>query len=303
MGIAHYIVYLLFRAAWFMAGLVPRQFLQRALEAAGAALIRLDSRHRTVIEENLDRAFPDMAADKKAALALDAIRCWARIVAELVHERDFIGDADLADLTNLHEAIEANIEKTGRLIILTAHTGNFEVMPRLWGRSSKRPLGVFHRPMKNPYMDAFLTAERRSANYFAFERGAGIKRALRWIDEGGIFMVPLDQNQALGRGVFVPMFGELANTTTQLARLALALNAVVLPVFAAWEGERLVAVTHEPIVLTPEQKGARGDARRTVLQELTAAYTREIEEAVRRYPAQWNWAHRRWKTRPPTEIS
>jgi KDO2-lipid IV(A) lauroyltransferase len=33
----------------------------------------------------------------------------------------------------------------------------------------------------------------------------------------------------------------------------------------------------------------------------TANFTRLIEDYARRYPEQWLWVHRRWKTRPPGE--
>ena len=36
------------------------------------------------------------------------------------------------------------------------------------------------------------------------------------------------------------------------------------------------------------------------LDALTRA-TALLEEVVRRYPEQWFWMHRRWKTRPPGE--
>ena len=31
----------------------------------------------------------------------------------------------------------------------------------------------------------------------------------------------------------------------------------------------------------------------------TARFTAVLEEAIREYPSQWLWMHRRWKTRPP----
>ena len=45
---------------------------------------------------------------------------------------------------------------------------------------------------------------------------------------------------------------------------------------------------------------ARDDADEEVLVN-TANFARRIEEYVRRYPDQWLWVHRRWKTRPPGE--
>jgi KDO2-lipid IV(A) lauroyltransferase len=33
----------------------------------------------------------------------------------------------------------------------------------------------------------------------------------------------------------------------------------------------------------------------------TALFNRVLEQVVRRYPDQWLWVHRRWKTRPPGE--
>jgi KDO2-lipid IV(A) lauroyltransferase len=62
-----------------------------------------------------------------------------------------------------------------------------------------------------------------------------------------------------------------------------------------------VAVVGETIETPAEGKSLRGAARERALHDLTARYTAEIERVVRAYPEQWNWAHRRWKTRPTVE--
>jgi len=38
------------------------------------------------------------------------------------------------------------------------------------------------------------------------------------------------------------------------------------------------------------------------VRENTARFSAAIERYVRRYPGQWFWMHRRWKTRPPDEF-
>jgi KDO2-lipid IV(A) lauroyltransferase len=127
-------------------------------------------------------------------------------------------------------------------------------------------------------------------------RGVTVREALRILRRGGVFVVPLDQNQLPGRGIFVDLFGRPACTSTLLARLALASGAPVLPVFAAWRGRDTIAEIGVAIE-TPSS----ADDKETLTRALTERYTREIERMVRAYPSQWNWAHRRWKTRPRAE--
>ena len=43
------------------------------------------------------------------------------------------------------------------------------------------------------------------------------------------------------------------------------------------------------------------DRRRTDIVANTALFAKVTEEYIRRYPDQWLWVHRRWKTRPEGE--
>ena len=45
----------------------------------------------------------------------------------------------------------------------------------------------------------------------------------------------------------------------------------------------------------------RGDDPAEDVRRNTQRFTAVFEEMVRRYPEQWLWMHKRWKTRPPGE--
>jgi KDO2-lipid IV(A) lauroyltransferase len=103
--------------------------------------------------------------------------------------------------------------------------------------------------------------------------------------------VLIDQNAAPEEGVFVDFFGTPACAGAGFARIAARSGAAVIPGFALWsEAERRSVLRfYPPLPVT-------GDAAAD-----TAALHKRLEEAIRQYPDQWLWIHRRWKTRPEGE--
>jgi Kdo2-lipid IVA lauroyltransferase/acyltransferase len=71
----------------------------------------------------------------------------------------------------------------------------------------------------------------------------------------------------------------------------------VLPVFAPWDRarRRFLLKIEEPLTV------ARSGDHEDDVRRLTQLFTGVVEKYVRRYPDQWLWIHRRWKTRPPGE--
>jgi KDO2-lipid IV(A) lauroyltransferase len=73
----------------------------------------------------------------------------------------------------------------------------------------------------------------------------------------------------------------------------------VVPGFLLWEPAESRYVLHFGRAL---ELANTGDAEADALAN-TALFTATLEQYVRRYPEQWLWVHRRWKTRPPGEES
>jgi KDO2-lipid IV(A) lauroyltransferase len=107
----------------------------------------------------------------------------------------------------------------------------------------------------------------------------------------------MDTNMTPPQGVFVPFFGVAACTASGMARIAAKTGAAVVPGFLLWEESERRYVLH----FGEELKVVHtGDAEKDALVN-TAVFTAAIEGYVRRYPEQWLWMHRRWKTRPQGE--
>jgi KDO2-lipid IV(A) lauroyltransferase len=295
-----WLVYAMLRAAWAVAGVIPLGVLRALLGAASALVYHVDLHHRRVALENLKKAFPEWSETERGRVARAAFGNWARIAAELVHADELASGRTLETIRALDRKA-SELAAGGRgVLALTAHTANFELLARLLGRVSGKRVVVFHRRMANPFVGQLLLDDRARMNVATLGRGMVVREALRVLARGEILVVPLDQNQSRRRGVaFVDFFGHAACTSTLLARLSLATGLPVQPAFAVWEGDDLVATLGETIA--PPAVLARAERARAV-RDLTQRYTREVEDAVRRHPGQWNWAHRRWKTRPAAEL-
>jgi KDO2-lipid IV(A) lauroyltransferase len=159
------------------------------------------------------------------------------------------------------------------------------------------PMTMVIRRLDNPRVDKLVNDIRclhgnRVVHKDDFARG--LLQAMRRGDTVGILM---DTNMTPPQGVFVPFFGVPACTASGLARVAMRTGAAVLPGFLVWVAEEQKYVLHfgEEIPLA-----ATGDDEQYVLAN-TAQFTAAIEGFIRRYPDQWLWVHRRWKTRPEGE--
>jgi KDO2-lipid IV(A) lauroyltransferase len=82
-----------------------------------------------------------------------------------------------------------------------------------------------------------------------------------------------------------------------LARVAVRTGAAVVPGFLLWEeSEQKYVLRFLSEVALVETGDSEADA-----VENTARLTAVLEDVIRRYPDQWLWMHRRWKTRPEGE--
>jgi KDO2-lipid IV(A) lauroyltransferase len=203
--------------------------------------------------------------------------------------------AALARVEGLEHYVTAR-ERGQGVLVITGHLGAWE-LSSFYHSLMGYPMSMVIRRLDNPLVDALVNRVRcqhgnRVLHKDDFARG--LLSAMRNGDTVGILM---DTNMTPPQGVFVPFFGVEACTASGLARVALRTDATALPGFMVWEEaeKKYVLRFGAPIELE-----RTGDEEADIVNN-TARFTKAIEEAVRRYPDQWLWLHRRWKTRPAGE--
>jgi Kdo2-lipid IVA lauroyltransferase/acyltransferase len=276
---------------------MPVERAVKAGAALGSIIMRLDLGNRPIAERNLEIAFPELDRDARLKILIAMYRNWGRVIAEWPHagalNRGNVEQFVTYDgIENLNQALKL-AEKRG-VIILTAHYGNFELLPLAHSIYGHR-LAMIHRPLRNPQIDEQIRRVRTSFGAEIIERKQAGLALVKYLRQKWQVAVALDLD--VRDGVFVDFFGKQACTSDGVARIAMATRAPVVPAFMVRDGH---TARHRITVLPVMEMTAARD-REEAARENTQLMTAAIEMMIRRHPDHWNWIHRRWKTRPKGE--
>ena len=277
-----------------LLGLLPRGIARAVGGGVGTVAYRLQGRLRKTGLRNLEVAFPEKSDAERERILRRLYRNLGWLLAEFCQMPKYTPQNTRFFLR--YEGLEKYLaarERGKGVLIVTGHLGAWE-LSSYYHSLMGYPMSIVIRRLDNAKVDRLVNEIRclhgnRVLHKDDFARG--LLGAMRHGETVGILM---DTNMTPPQGVFVPYFGRLACTASGLARVALKTGAAVLPGFmvreeAEWKyvlrfGEEI------PLTVTDDDEA---DALAN-----TAKFTAVIEEYVRRYPEQWLWVHRRWKTRP-----
>jgi KDO2-lipid IV(A) lauroyltransferase len=289
-----------YAAAWLLLktiGAMPRPLARFTGAGTAALLLWMRPGLRRAADENLKLAFPTWRRQQRRAAMRGMTRQLGWMGAEFAHFPKYSNKN--IDRTVLLDGFEnfASAQARGKgVLFLTGHMSAWELAPfaqALFGY----PLHFLARAIDNPGVDDLITRYRCLSGNLPVEKNQSARAVLKVLAAGGTVGILADHNTLLAEGVFVDFFGIPACTTAGLARFALHTGAAVVPGFLHWDSAlRKYRLCFEPAV---ELVRTGDDA--TDVRENTQRFTRVIENYVRRYPEQWLWLHRRWKTRPPGE--
>jgi KDO2-lipid IV(A) lauroyltransferase len=289
-----------YAAAWpfiKILGTLPRP-LSRAFAIAISQLVYLfHFRLRQVGMRNLEMVFPEKSVAERKRILRGEFTSLGRQLAELCQFPRYTPEN--IDQVVVYDGLE-NYERAyarGKgVLFLTAHFGGWELSAFAHSLHGHW-VNIVMRPMDNQHLDRMLQSYRTMHGNKVVPKDDFVRGLLAAMKAGETVGILMDTNMTPPQGVFVDFFGIPACTASGLARIALRTDAAVVPGFTIWDK----SLGKYRLRFDPALELIRTGNLEDDIVANTQMFTKVIEDYVRKYPEQWLWVHRRWKTRPEGE--
>jgi len=286
-----------YSAAWpfiKILGILPRPLARAFAITLSQIVYLLHGRLRRVGMRNLAMVFPEKTEAERARILRGEFTSLGRQLAELCQFPKYT--AQNIDDVVVYDGLENYQRAYARgkgVLFLTAHFGGWELSAFAHSLHGHW-VNIVMRPMDNPYLDRMLERYRTMHGNKTVGKDDFVRGLLAAMKAGETVGILMDTNMTPPQGVFVDFFGIPACTASGLARIALRTDSAVVPGFTIWDEDKgKYRLRFDPAL----ELIRTGDQDADIIAN-TQMFTKVIEDYVRKYPEQWLWVHRRWKTRP-----
>ena len=254
---------------------------------------------RNVIRSNLRKVYRDNLPKPEKELIHEIYKNFVFLWMEFL-QSPHLNRQTVHQLLNIKnpEVLEMIRRRESGIIFLSGHFGNFEWLGQGMPLLDLPPITAIAKKQSNLKVDAFITQMRQRHGMRIVYTKEAMKEAEKALRNKEIVAIAFDQD-ARRKGIFVNFLGLPSSTAVGTAVLHLRTGAKIVLLIALRKDYAQFDVYLQEIKI-PELTGTSDEK----IKAITQIFTTEFEKWIWRYPEQWFWVHKRWKTQPPeTEIS
>jgi len=279
-------VYLVITGGIWILKLLPRRAVMRCTEIFADLGYYLFHGFRKRSAKNLSLALgTGLDRNEIHKVVRNSLRNFIRDVVEMGYACFIAPKALQQEIAVVgKENLEKALAKGNGVIALSAHLGNFFLVPMRLAIEGY-PTHVLVNPPNNRYLGDYLDRLRLQADQktiHAKPEQQAYRELLQVLRQNGLAFVIADEYRS-GKGIYVPFFGRWVLARRGPATLALRTNAAVVPVYLIREPSGRLTLIVEPEIKPPKTGDIRADTA-----ECTLLMTQWVERVVRNYPDQWN---------------
>lgn len=247
----------------------------------GDLLYLFDTKRKKYVLTNLELVFPEMSDEEKRKFAKKVYENFVYNIFEIIKNRNITKEKLLKKVEFVGlEKVRKYLDKP--VVFISAHYGNWEMMPLIIGGILEIPITVVVRDLDNPVLNKYIKSNREKFNIKTVDKKGALKKLIKAVKEGRSVGLFVDQNTAKNEGEDVEMFGLKALHTPSAALIAKKFDLPIIPVFIQRYGDKYKIIFKEPIFEKDVKKSVQ-------------AQSDVIEEMIKQKPDEWYWFHRRFK--------
>lgn len=271
----------------------PYKLMPKMSSFLGLVFFKIMKRKRHIIETNIKVCFPEKTDEEQHQLALQASTASFMALFETSMtwwgpKRKYIDRHTVEGMEHLTMATQGG----KGVIILASHFTTLEMTGALLN-SHIDNLKVVYKRSNNPLLEWFIQHKRGTKCCSGLIKHKSLREVVRSVKKGNVVSFSPDQDFGEKDSIFVPFFNVPCSTLLSTQRLAKLTGAPVIPFFVSRNDDGLGYTMR----FSPPLENFPSDDD---IHDATAV-NQAIEEQIKIAPAQYLWAHRRFKTRPKGE--
>lgn len=277
--------------------LMPLPVAMRLGQGLGAIAYLTARDLRRTGQRNLQLAFSDKSESERTVILRACFASLGRTLGLFSHFATASPGLirSLIDPRGLEHLDAARKEGRG-VILFTGHLGAWELTSFALSALG-HPLSFLVRRIDNPAVERLIDQSRTRFGNQTLDKLSAARSMVKILRSGEVLGLLLDLNTLDEEAIFVDFFGVPASTNFMVAKLALRTQSPIIPIFAPWDKDQKKFVLQIEPPISMEKTGNEAEDIRRLTERLSLI----IEGMIKRYPEQWLWIHKRWKTRPKGE--
>ena len=284
----------LFAATWII-GKLPLSAVRFFITIMVTIAFQFTIKLRRIAGETLSVAFGDEKTEKeKSKIIKDCFAGFGKAIIELIYYIQHPEKTKEKVFFEGMEHIDEALKQGKGVVAVSAHFGNFALMQLAFACLGYK-VSVIMRKARDKKIAEYSesTMNRLGVKVInSIPSRRCVQHSLKALRRNEIVFVLLDQNFGSESGVFVDFFGQKAATGIGPVVFADSSGAPIIPLFCIRQEDD----THKVIIEPPFPLEHREDKEEMIFVNISKI-TKIIEGYIRRYPKEWGWMHRRWKSK------
>ncbi len=284
----HRLSYYLIRASVFLISLLPFSLVKGLAKPFAWLLAHLISYRKHIIQSNLSKAFPDLAAPRIKETTTKYYQHLSDLLFETIKASSFSNTQLKAHFKGTTADIfQPYLDNGQSCLLIGSHYNNWELGCMAFPLWMSYPIYTTYKPMSNAYMNQYINSIRTKGGMNMVPMAQIGRKIIEKKQQASVFLFLGDQSPASSKqAIWVDFLGRATPFMHGIEKLARKTN---YPVFY-FSIKKKQWGTYEFII-----KQIPFDAETASYGSLTKEYAKLLEQEIRNRPEKWLWSHRRWK--------